>query len=209
MLILLFVFSIGGGVEVNPLDSLKIQDASFWEKLSFGIGYSGGLCWTGEDLAKPFEGSPIAGFHQLPEYLGAHIYWLNSIEGSASYPLNKDWEIEVGLEYGWTKIEKHSSLSYDFKMYLFYLGLIRSKQILRISYIDSRSTKITGSQNFHYYYGKGRGGKISYCYRINKLIGLNIDLGQINYTITQDDYEYKINQCLNGISCFIGYKFNF
>lgn len=113
MLMLLFAFSLGEGIEGKPLDSLEVQrnqNTSFWKKLSFGIGYSGGLCWTGEDLAKPFEGSPIAGFYQLPEYLGAHLYWMNSIETSVTYPVNEEWGIEVGFGYGWTELGDRTGL---------------------------------------------------------------------------------------------------
>lgn len=91
MLILLFVFSIGGGVEGNPLDSLKIQESSFWEKLSFGIGYEGGMCYSKKNLA---ELSSTPG-------LVWPFYWLNSVNLSSSYLLGGNKKIEIGIGYGW------------------------------------------------------------------------------------------------------------
>ncbi len=66
----------------------KTKDLPWYRKLSFGIGYSGGVCWTGEDLER--ENPP-------PLDPTAKLYWLNSIGGFISYRINKDWE--VGIEY--------------------------------------------------------------------------------------------------------------
>jgi len=97
-------------------DTLKGKGIPFWMKLDYGIGYSGGLCWTGEDLARSFEASPIAGPFILPMYFVAHLYYLNSIEVSATYPLKKGKGIEVGMGYGWTKLNEGgiSTDIYDF-----------------------------------------------------------------------------------------------
>ena len=205
----MLVLSIGETPEVIPKDTLSIEDNYFWEKLSFRVGYSGGLYWTGQELAKQFESSPVAGLSQLPKYLGAHLYWLNSIEGSITYHVNDNWGIEIGPSYGWTRIDKHSSLSYDIENILFNLSLIHKKHIIGISYIDAHTTKITGSESFYYYQGEGRGYKVSYCYQVSKLFRVNVNLGQVEYKIIQDENEYKITQYLNGIEFSISQRFNF
>ncbi len=76
-------------------DTLKGKGIPFWRKLSYEIGYSRGFCYSGKDLA---ECSPTSG-------LLFPFYWLNSIEVSAIYPLEKGKGIEVGIEYGWARIE--------------------------------------------------------------------------------------------------------
>jgi hypothetical protein len=204
MTILLFlsVLNIGENIELTPKDTLPIQNETFWEKLIFEVGYSGEVCGTGKYLRK-YDGG---GFLDL---IAQRLYRLNSVGGSVSYPVKDKWEGEVGLGYGWTNIKITSSDSYDFEMYLFSLGLACNKHILRISYINSRSTQITGSEDFNYYYGNGKGGKISYYYMINKSIGLSISSGKIWYIINRNNQEYKFNQYLNGIGFFIGYRFNF
>jgi len=87
-------------------DTIK-QDTikSTTKKWDIEIGYSGGVCWAGEDLAKPFEGSPIAGFAQLPEYLEAHLYWLNSVYAGTIFNRNNSaWSLGVGIEYSWQRL---------------------------------------------------------------------------------------------------------
>jgi len=81
--------------EEEPLESL-----SFWQRLEFGIGYSGGVCLTGKDLRKYTEWTmdPIT-------LIGSNLYWLNSIEISALYKANENRGIEVGLNYGWAHLK--------------------------------------------------------------------------------------------------------
>lgn len=204
MNILLFLFVIGTGENTKtiPRDTLPIKDNSSWEKLSLGVGYSVGMSGTGQDLRK-YDGEG-----GILSIIARQLYWLNSIQGSVTYLVNYDWGIEVGYGYGWAKIDKHSSLSYDIENILLNLSLIHNKHIIGISYIDAQITKITGSESFYYYQGKGKGYKISYCHQINKFFGLNINLGQVEYKIIQDENEYKINQYLNGIEFSIGHRFN-
>ncbi len=78
----------------------KIKDLPWYRKLSFGIGYSGGVCYTGEDLMKYTDWDPLAWAN--PTYW---TYWLNSIEVSVTYPMSWKWGIEVGMGYGWARIE--------------------------------------------------------------------------------------------------------
>jgi len=80
-------------------DTLKGQGIPFWRKLDYGIGYSGGLCYTGRDLMKYTDWDPLA-FMNPSNYL----YYLNSIEVSAIYPLKNGKGIEVGMGYGWAKL---------------------------------------------------------------------------------------------------------
>ena len=84
----------------------KRARSSFWEKLGFGIGYSGGICYTGKDLMKrQSDWDPLA-FLDFSSYL----YWLNSFEASIYYPVNKKWGIEIGGGYGWAKLGDRKGL---------------------------------------------------------------------------------------------------
>ena len=93
MIILLFIFNINQANQGNSPDTIQFQKQPFLEKLSFGIGYSGGLCWTGDNLKKANAG---------PLDLSAKFYWLNSIEGSITLPLNKDWNVGILGGYLWS-----------------------------------------------------------------------------------------------------------
>jgi hypothetical protein len=93
MIILLFIFNINQAVQGNPPDTIKIQKQSFLEKLSFGIGYSRGLCWTGDNLTKA---------NAAPLDVSAKLYWLNSIEGSITLPFNMDWNVGILGGYLWS-----------------------------------------------------------------------------------------------------------
>jgi len=98
ILLFLSIISINENTEAIPKDTLPVKDNSFWEKLGFGFGYSGGICYTGQDLRKS------DGWKVLPwDLIAEQLYWLNSIEGSVTYPVNEDWGIEVGLGYEWVK----------------------------------------------------------------------------------------------------------
>jgi hypothetical protein len=91
MIILLFIFNINQAVQGNSPDTIKIQKQFFLEKLSFGIGYSGGLCYSSDDLAEP-SSSPG---------LDWPFYWLNSVNISVSYPLGETKKVEIKSGYGW------------------------------------------------------------------------------------------------------------
>jgi len=81
-------------IESNDKDdnSMKFEKSSFWKKLTYTIGYSGGICWTGKHLQieNPAPLDPTA-----------ILYWLNLIEGSIIYLLNNKVKIEAGGGYVW------------------------------------------------------------------------------------------------------------
>ena len=66
----------------------RIKNLPWYRKLSFGIGYSGGVCWTGEDLGK-YETPPLDP--------SARFYWFPSIKGFVSYIISKN--LEIGIVY--------------------------------------------------------------------------------------------------------------
>jgi len=70
----------------------KEKNPSFWRKLSYGIGYEGGLCAPGRDLA---EETPPFTFNFPPR-----SYWVNGAFGELSYPLNGK-KISIGVGYSW------------------------------------------------------------------------------------------------------------
>ena len=95
MLILLCLFNTSNQVNSVQSDSLELQEdqnPSFWEKVSFGIGYEGGLCWTGDALGRK---------NPVPLDITAKLYWINSIKGNITYPLKGEKKIEIGFGYGW------------------------------------------------------------------------------------------------------------
>jgi len=102
MVILLFIFNINQAVQGNPPDTIQFQKQPFWENLIFEIGYSGGLCWTGDNLKKA---------NAAPLDVSAKFYWLNSVEGSVSYPLGRGKKVKIGGGYGWTRLTNRQGLS--------------------------------------------------------------------------------------------------
>jgi len=173
-------------------DTLKGKGIPFWMKLDYGIGYSGGLCWTGEDLARSFEASPIAGPFILPMYFVAHLYYLNSIEVSATYPLKKGKGIEVGMGYGW-------ATGIGFRLipvwvgYSIYSG---KRSILRMAYVYSYS---------HEFYFRGNGFRFSCIFPVNRNFSFRLDIGKVWYKGKKTGDN--ISLYLNGIGFIIGYNF--
>lgn len=68
----------------------------FWDRWSVGVGYSPGICWTGDDLNKYNGGIPID-----PT---AHFYWLNSFRVKVSYQITPKYEAEFGSGYLWANL---------------------------------------------------------------------------------------------------------
>jgi hypothetical protein len=166
------------------------------KKWNFSIEYSGGICWTGEDFAKPFEASPIAGLWQLPAYLEAHLYWLNSFEGYINYPIDKRWATEFGIGFGWAQIRIDSSCKYQLKLFSPKLGVNVSKHSIIAAYIYAESMEI----------GSGSGFQISHNYCIYKFFALKFNFGKVYYSFEQDNVEYKMTQPLNGFGVVIRYQ---
>jgi hypothetical protein len=111
VIIFLFIFSISEIIELTPQDSLLIKDESLWEKLSFGVGYLGGICWASD---------PLMTSNAAPLDVSARFYWSNSIEGSLYYtlgrrkislPLEEERKIVIGVGYGWVRLNDRRGLS--------------------------------------------------------------------------------------------------
>ncbi|HID20429.1 MAG TPA: hypothetical protein EYP28_05795 [Methanophagales archaeon] len=85
------------GDMTNATIDTTSRKPSIWESLGFGIGYSGGVCYTGSDLKRHAEFMEATLFDWL--------YWLNTIEATITYHLSKRWEIEIGGGYGWARME--------------------------------------------------------------------------------------------------------
>jgi len=198
-------------------DTLKGKGIPFWRKLDYGIGYSGGLCWTGEDLAKSFEASPIAGPFILPMYFVAHLYYLNSIEVSATYPLKEGKGIEVGIGYGWARINPSEYVDWRFRIPILFLGYKLSKLSIkgRYMFIYAKDNIQSSIEEQH---GRGTGNGLSVLleYSINKYTGILLSLGNGKYRARRyykEDYqdrvsEYNVDICFNAIGLSLSYKFN-
>jgi|GEM_PF-3079094 len=154
-------------------DNLKSENPSFWKKLSYSIGYSGGICWTGKDLKRyaDFIGTPFD-----------WLYWLNSIEGSVIYPLSEKSRIEIGIGYGWTKIEGDRWLGNDWLIWCIGpgLGIIYSKWKYTIFFYYMEALWFKNQ-----YYGRGLSWKGNVQYSLNSVIkaGFSLGNGNINYCI--------------------------
>ncbi|NIA22937.1 MAG: hypothetical protein GWP03_02065, partial [Proteobacteria bacterium] len=124
-----------------------------------------------------------------------YLYWLNSVEISAIYPLGNKKGVEVGVGYGWTRIEKYSGIYYKFRLIPIWIGYSQKNLILRGAYVYSCSP------GFYY-----RGGyKVSAVFRLNRVLGIGLNFGGVWYTgKTTGDWIYL---SLNGVSLSIGYNF--
>lgn len=149
MLFLFLILNVGENIELNTRDTLqeqtsKIQNETFWEKLSFGIGYSGGLCWT-SDAMRP------QGLMTIP------LYWLNSIEVSLSYPLRDDKKIAINLGYGWLRLKDRRGL---------YLYLPNEDPNIGYAYVETHNWNIRlYNTSFKFFPNNSfyLGGAIYYC----------------------------------------------
>jgi len=182
----------------NTLKEEKFE-LPFWKRLGVGIGYSGGIYHTGRELMKyTGEWDPF-------EWLNPRkwTYWLNSIEGSISYQMNKKWGIEIGGGYGWANIEVHKYNKWKFQLVPLWIGYTSSKNRIRIGYIlgfADQTVEPTGK-------GYGKGFKISFEYRIDKIVGLFLSLGKVNFT-GKEEIGFPVKMLLNGIGFSISYNFN-
>jgi len=217
LLVVISFVSFAQGMEGSLLNNSNVDSIennvhpSFWKKLSYSIGYSGGLCYTGRDLMKYTDFDPLA-FMDPSNY----TYWLNSIEGSITYPTNEKWGIEVGLGYGWTRIEPSEYVDWRFRIPILFLGYKRSKFSIEGRYMciyakDNIQSSIEEQPGR----GNGNGLSILLEYSINKYIGVLLSLGSGKYQVKRyykRDYtyhpsEYDVTMCYNGIGFSLTYNF--
>ncbi|RKZ23571.1 hypothetical protein DRQ18_00295 [bacterium] len=170
---MVMVFLLLSAGEVN-------QDVPLWKKLSYSIGYSGGLCWRGKDLM-PY--CPYMFCWEWP------FYYLHSIELSAIYPFGNGEGIEVGVGYGWAywkegglrtdiwdysdDLDIHLRWAIDnFKAFSLYLSFINFKNGVDIG-IEIIWSKAKGKERYYenwdlkeslitYRKGLGGGARISF-----------------------------------------------
>ena len=90
-------------------DTISKENWSFFKKIEYTIGYSGGICYTGEDL-RPY-GNWEEGIFSIPFYL------LQSIEGGIVYPLSGKRRIEIGIGYGWHEFHDCNGWSNNFPLH--------------------------------------------------------------------------------------------
>lgn len=191
-------------------DTIKEEQIKrpFWQKLGFGIEYSGGICCTGKDLAKyigEMTFDPI-------ELISAWLYWLNSIEANIYCPVSKKSGIEGGGGWWWTCISPSKYDNWKFNLFPIFLGYRSGKFGLNLEYIflyAKDKGKTPGSTKKE---GKGKGYVFNSHYSISKNIELILSLGWGNY-LAKEYYpdhisEYIVNMCFNGIGFSVGYKFN-
>ncbi|MCM8804847.1 MAG: hypothetical protein NC833_06300, partial [Candidatus Omnitrophica bacterium] len=100
---LLFPISLGIAQEKGEE---KTKKQTFLNRLSIGIGYSGGICCTGKYL-QPYSSEMIP---------PPPIYWLNSIEGSIKFLLKERKKIEVGIGYGWAGLNDRDGWGSSFQL---------------------------------------------------------------------------------------------
>lgn len=115
LLVILFIgYGLVFGMEEDKKDTLKIEEKekiSFWKKLGFSIGYSGGFNWATDELSKPFYASPVAGFSQLPDYIKSRIYWINNINLEILYKFKDDQIYKFHITYGYSNLGVREGLS--------------------------------------------------------------------------------------------------
>jgi hypothetical protein len=133
--------------ETSKEDTSTAKNQSFWKKLSFGIGYSGGLCFAGED----FRSNDYIPFPT--------IYWTNSIEGKAMNLLSKNNVIEVRVGLGFTRLSVHSGSQWRFTMFSCGIGNIfrdKGNGFIGFEYIYSLAAEI---RSYNRSNGSGHGFK--------------------------------------------------
>jgi len=173
------VISLSKESEEKVVDSLKEKQAksSFWQKLGFGVGYSGGLCYTGRDLMKSQSNWDPLFFMNPANYL----YWLHLIEVSVSYPVNDKRRVQIGGGFGCTKIHQSEFDNWEFRMFPLFLGyeLSRFRIIGRYVYVTVKDyARTSGSVPKD---GKGNGYNLALEYKINKYVRLFLSLGYASF----------------------------
>lgn len=195
------------------------DNKSFWDKVSLGIGYEGGICYTGDDL-KPLSSSGLE--------LIIPFYWSNSIKSSVYYPICEEGEefgvsIDFGVEYVrlnnrdnsfsnayWDFRTIYGAISFNYNfMRLGLIGQISwSKDVEKI-YEDTDNDPYTPDEivGREFYYGDGRGYGVFY--NLEKklkqwIIGVKFTFTGIRYTGSGPYYPIKLNT--SGIHFFIQWR---
>jgi len=206
ILLFLSIISINENTEVIPRDTLPVQNDSFWEKLGFGFGYSGGICYTGQDLRKS------DGWKVLPwDLIAEQLYWLNSIEGSIRYPINEKWSIGVGGGYSWANISQSEYTNWQFELYPLWLHLDSEKWRTKIGYVYGKvkdPAEVSGSVPAE---GTGKGIEVFFKYKVNKTFGFSLSIGTTTFHVkeyySEGTFERDIRLYLNGIGISLNYEF--
>jgi len=191
---------LSGGMK-DDKDTTGGKEIPFWKRLSYSIGYSGGLCYTGEDLRK-YVGDMT--FDPMVA-LKINLYWLNSIELSVIYPLDNGRGIEVGMGYGWASIGGDRWVGDDWKISYIApdIGIIGSKWEYNISlcYLNALWFK-------NEYYGKGWGWKGVIGYKLNSSIKIVFFIGDSNINHNISTSPYNVSLLFNGLGFSLNYRFN-
>jgi len=193
---MVMVFLLLSAGEVN-------QDVPLWKKLSYSIGYSGGLCYTGRDL------TPYCGYlfcYEVP------LYILNSIEAGVMYSLGNKEGIEVGVGYGWARISPSKYVDWRFKIPILFLGyhmwIFTARIKCLFMYVKDR---IQLSNELKCAEGKGIGLNAVFICSVNKYIGIFLSLGSGVYNAkryySNHTSEFDINVSYNGVGIFVNYPF--
>jgi hypothetical protein len=186
-----------GKVDTVPSDTTK-ERIKRW---GFGIGYSGGIYYTGKDLRKSYGSESIKPPWEL---IAEQLYWLNSLEGSVSYTLTKLYALEIGFGYAWTNIPISDEKNWDFELFPLYIGGLVSKSFeIKAGYIYSRAQNTQGLYTGE---GKGNGFIGSIGYRFNNILGINCTFGRVVYE-GEEEILFPLNLYLSGMNIFVGYRF--
>ena len=204
--------------EIQKIDNLNLR-----KRLSYGIGYCGGLHYVGKDIGPP-EDWLVLPFDWL--------YWLNSIEGSVTYLLNKVIVVGVRTGYMWASLGKRGvggnweiqiiPITFDmmFKGELFSLKISSSYYFSDCRDIEKVYVTDPDEPWKHYFVGykiiNGKGNGIGYSFSIDKkwfltsfgtvYISFSFRKGWIRYNSTSPVTYFPITLDMTGIFIHIYIK---
>jgi len=194
-LILLFSFtSFGQSLEGSLLNDSNVDsirnkvNPSFWRKLSYGIGYEGGLCYTGKDLTRDFSGSlPVSIFTD-------QMYWINLIKGIIAYRIADKSKINIGLGYGFSYLDDRAGLG----MYIPHEQFIDT---LSDGYLDTSEWDIHLYKIFIGYYFKKL--RLNIGYNLCKAVTIE----RLHYGLVNPIDSTKVTRWCRGFSFGLTYYF--
>ncbi|MDI6839603.1 MAG: hypothetical protein QMD71_01900 [bacterium] len=207
-------------------------EISFWDRWSVGVGYSPGICYTGEDLVgESQEEWDINPFRWL--------YWLNLVEGNVYYRINEKWEIEIGTGYGWARLKNRRVGYYNEKWEIEMVPITLNMVLQNAIFPDKYFLKFGGSfylsrckdiekiyetdpdepwkHNFVGYETiKGEGNGIGVSFSIGKVwylssfivsnVSTGIKLGRIGYNSTSTVSWFPSSLDVTGIFIYVNFK---